>query len=77
MAETQNPVMGRTHLSHRVQSLGQDDPLEKEIAIHSNMLAWEVPQAERPGGLQSMGCEESQLCLSVHMNTHTHTHTAY
>ena len=34
-----------------VQSLGQEDPLEKEIATYSSILAWEIPWLERPGGL--------------------------
>ena len=38
-----------------VQSLGQEDPLEKEVATHSSILAWEIPWTEEPGGLQSMG----------------------
>ena len=38
----------------QVQALGQEDPLEKEMAAHSSMLAWEIPQTEEPGGLQSM-----------------------
>ena len=38
-----------------VQSLGQEDPLEKEMATHSSILAWTIPWAEEPGGLQSMG----------------------
>ena len=42
-----------------VQSLGQEDPLEKEMATHSNILAWRIPQREEPGGLQSMGVTES------------------
>ena len=37
-----------------VQSLGQEDLLEKEMATHSNILAWEIPWTEEPGGLQSM-----------------------
>ena len=36
-------------------SLGQEDPLEKEMATHSSILAWEIPWTEEPGGLQSMG----------------------
>ena len=40
-----------------VQSLGQEDPLEKEMATHSSILAWEIPWAEEPGGLQSMGSQ--------------------
>jgi len=38
----------------RVQSLGQEDPLEKEIATHSSILTWRIPWTEEPGGLQSM-----------------------
>ena len=38
----------------RVQSLGWEDPLEKEMATHSNILAWRIPWTEEPGGLQSM-----------------------
>ena len=38
-----------------VQSPGQEDPLEKEMATHSSILAWRIPQTEEPGGLQSMG----------------------
>ena len=40
-----------------VQSLGQEDPLEKEIAIHSSILAWRIPWTEEPGGLQFMGSQ--------------------
>ena len=39
----------------QVQSLGQEDTLEKEMAIHSSILAWKIPWKEDPGGLQSMG----------------------
>ena len=39
----------------RVQSLGQEDPLEKEMATHSSTLAWRIPWTEESGGLQSMG----------------------
>ena len=38
-----------------VQSLGQEDPLQKEMATHSSILAWEIPWTEEFGGLQSMG----------------------
>ena len=38
-----------------VQFLGREDPLEKEMAIHASILAWEVPWTEEPGGLQFMG----------------------
>ena len=40
-----------------VWSLGREDPLEKEMAIHSSILAWEIPWTEEPGGLQSMGSQ--------------------
>ena len=39
----------------RVQSLGQEDPLEKEMATHSSTVAWTIPWTEEPGRLQSMG----------------------
>ena len=40
-----------------VQSLGREDPLEKEMATHSNILAWRIPWTEEPGGLQSTGSQ--------------------
>ena len=39
----------------RVQSPGQEDPLEEDMAINSNILAWRIPQTEEPDGLQSLG----------------------
>ena len=48
-----SPAMQET----RVQSLGQEDPLEKAMATHSRILAWEIPWTEEPGGLQSMGLQ--------------------
>ena len=41
----------------RVQSLGREDPLEKEMATHSSILAWRTPWTEELGGLQSMGSQ--------------------
>ena len=41
----------------QVWSLGQEDFLEKEMAIHSSTLAWEIPRTEKPGGLESMGSQ--------------------
>ena len=41
----------------RVSSLGGEDPLEKEMATHSSILAWEIPRTEETGGLQSMGLQ--------------------
>ena len=47
------PAMQET----QVQSLGREDPLEKEMATHSSILAWRIPLTEEPGGLQSMGSQ--------------------
>ena len=50
-----------------VQFLGWEDPLEKEMATHSSILAWKIPRTEEPGGLQSIGWQELDLterCLS-------------
>ena len=47
------PAMQET----QVQSLGQEDPLEKEIATYSSILAWTIPWTEEPGGLQSMALQ--------------------
>ena len=44
----------------RVQCLGREDPLGKEMATHSSILAREIPQTEEPGGLQSMGVTKKQ-----------------
>ena len=53
----------RTHLLMQemlVRSLGQEDPLEKGVAMYSSVLAWEIPWTEDPGGLQSVGSQKSQ-----------------
>ena len=47
-----------------VQSLGQEDRLEKEMATHSSMFAWEIPWTEEPGGLYSPWGRKSQTGLS-------------
>ena len=44
-----------------IPSLGQEDPLEKEMVTHSSILAWETPWTEEPGGLLSMGSQESEV----------------
>ena len=44
-----------------VRSLGQEDPLEEEMATHSGILAWEIPWTEEPGGLQSTGLQEPDM----------------
>ena len=45
----------------QVESLGQEDPLEKEMATHNSILAWKIPWTEEPGGLhgESMGSQKS------------------
>ena len=45
----------------QVQSLGQEDPLEKQMATHSSSLAWEIPWTEQPGGLVSGVIKESEM----------------
>ena len=51
------PAMQET----QVQSLGREDPMEKEMETHSSILAWKIPRTEEPGGLQSMGSQESDI----------------
>ena len=57
--------------------LGWEDPLEKDMATHSSILAWRIPWTEEPGGLQSMGLQELGTTekLSTHTHTHAHTHS--
>ena len=54
-----------------IQSLGQEDPLEREMATHSSILAWRIPWTEGPGGLQSMGSKE------LDATAHTQAQAAY
>ena len=51
-----------------VRSLGREDPLEKEMATHSSILAWRIPWMEEPGGLQSTGRKESDTTERLHFN---------
>ena len=53
------PAMQKTW----VQSLSQEDPLEKEMATHSKILAWRIPWTEEPGGLQHMGSQRVRCNL--------------
>ena len=55
----------------RVRSVGQEGPLEKEMATHSSILAWRIPWTEEPGGLQSVGSGELDRPegLSIHACT--------
>ena len=59
----------------RVWSLGREDPLEKEMATLSSILAWRIPWTEEPAGLQSMGWQ--RVGHDWVTNTHTYIHTYY
>ena len=50
-----NPLPMQAMPEMRVQSLGQEDPLQEEMATHSSILAWRIRSTEEPGGLQSIG----------------------
>ena len=52
------PAMQETQ-EMKVRSQGWEDPLEEEMAIHSNILPWKIPWTEEPGWLQSLGSQES------------------
>ena len=58
----------------RIQSLGQEDPLEEEMATRSSILAWRIPRTEKPGGLQSMGSQRVGYNLATKQQ-HTHSVT--
>ena len=58
------PAMWET----RVQPLGREDPLEKEMATYSGTLAWKIPWTEEPDGRQSMGRKESDTIERLHFN---------
>ena len=55
-----------------ILSLSQEDPLEKEVASHSSILAWEIPWTEQPGGLQSMGLQSQTRLRDQHTLLHSH-----
>ena len=58
-----------------VRSLGQEDPLEKEMATHSNILAWRIPWTEEPGRVQSMGLQRVGQTERHHSLTHSFAYT--
>ena len=66
------PAMSETS----VRSLGREDPLEKEMATHSSILAWRIPWTEELGGLQSTGRKESDTTERLHF-TSLHFHLLY
>ena len=80
---TKNPPAVQEMQERQVWSLGQQDPLEEEMATHSSILAWKIPWLEEPGGLLSMGLQKighdwapelawAHAC--VHACSYTHTH---
>ena len=58
------PAMQRMWLEMQVPSRGQEDLLEREIATHSSILAWEIPRTGQPGQLQSVESQNNQTQLS-------------
>jgi len=60
-----------------VWSLSREDPLEKEMATHSSILAWRIPWTEEPGRLQSLGSQRVRYNWATNTHTHTHTHTVW
>ena len=54
-----------------VQSLGQEDPPEEEMATHSSILAWSISWTEEPGGLHSRGSKSQTRLSTAHIHTHS------
>ena len=52
-----------------VRSLGQEDPLEEEVATHASILAWRIPWTVEPGGLWSVGLKELAMTKRLNMST--------
>ena len=64
----------------QVRSLGQEDPLEEEMATHSSILAWRIPWTEKPGGLHSLGLQRVGHDLATkekHQQTTIYEHLLY
>ena len=61
----------------QVQSLGQEDPLEKGMVTHSSILAWRIPWIEEPGELQTIGSQRVRHDWATNTHTHTHTHSVH
>ena len=57
---------------NEVQSLGREDPLEKRMATHLNILAWRIPWSEKPGSLWSMGSQRVGHGCAANVHTDTH-----
>ena len=61
----------------QVQSLGQEDALEEDMAAHSNILAWRIPWTEEPGGLQSMGLQKVEHDLVTKQQITTYCYQVF
>ena len=61
-----NPPAMQNMQEMQVQSLDQEDPLEKAVATHSSILAWEIPWTEEPGGLHPSDHKESDVTEHAH-----------
>ena len=61
----------------QVQSLDQEDPLEKAMATHSSTLVWEIPWTEEPGGLRSIGSEDLDTTWQLNHHQHISTPTVH
>ena len=57
-----------------VRSLGWEDPLEKEMAIHSRILAWDIPWTKEPGGLRSLGSQRADTYIGKKNRRNSHDH---
>ena len=57
VAVVKNPTAKAGDAGDEAQPLGQEDPLEEEMVTHFSILSWEIPRAEAPGGLQSIGLQ--------------------
>ena len=57
----------------QIRSVGLEDSLEKELAIHSSALAWKIPWTEEPGGIQSMGRKKVRHDLETKQQIYTYT----
>ena len=69
-----NPPAMQERQETRVQSLGQEDPLEKEVANRPSILAWRIPWTEEPGGRWSVGSQRVGYDL---VTEHAHTHSCF
>ena len=65
-----NPPADARDISSMGSILGWEDPLEKEMATHSSILAWGIPWTEEPGGLQSTGSQKTNTTEATEHSTH-------